>query len=284
MKRFKWLTNLFLIIVFVFLSSPVYSGSAVKLFDTAGVPRGLNIDNNGRITVLPEYDNTIPADYYLYKTIVIPVISSTATIGDEVITVVSSTGVVAGHAITLYEGVNMFQSLVTGTTANTISIASPIDFAFTASALVEAGIWSMNVDGSAVTQIFSIKAPPDAKIHIHTINCSMLAATDMDDGKFGGIAALTNGILFRFIDGITKNLAVIVNNIGFWEIGFDLDYSSKAPAGQYGIRFRRDVPSINGVVVILNSGGQSKFQIHIRDDLTANDLFASTINGHMVND
>lgn len=224
----------------------------------------------------------LPADYYLYKTIATPVISSTAAIGDEVINVVSSTGVAVGHAITFYEGLNMFQSLVTATTATSVTLASPIDFEYTEDALIEAGIWSMNVDGSVTPQIFSIKAPPDASICIHTINCSMLDSSDMDDGRFGGIAALSNGILFRFLNGGTKNLAVIVNNIGFWEIGFVTEYSPKAPAGQYGFKARREVPNINGVTVPLKFGGESKFQIHVRDDQTALDLFACVINGHMV--
>lgn len=275
----KLLKNTLFIIFLMLFCSSVYAGSAVKIFDTAGVPQGIFINDKGFIAAEVRYPVNVPADYYLYQTIATPTISATATIGDEVITVISSTGVVANHAITFYEGSNMFQSLVTGTTATTISLASPIDFAYTASALVEAGLWSMNVNGSVTTQIFSIKAPPTGSICAHTINFTMLDATDMDDGKFGGMAALTHGILFRFINGLTKNLAVIVNNIGFWEIGFITEYSSKAPAGQYGFKGRRNVPQINGVVIKINSGGDSEFQIHIRDDLTTLDLFTSTING-----
>lgn len=256
-----------------------FAGSATKVFDTAGVPRGLKIAEGGQLSIFSEYAEDFPVDYYLYQTVAIPVISTTTTIDDEIITVVSSTGVIAGHVITIYEDTKMFQSLVTAATATTISIASPIDFEFTEAALVETGLWSMNVDGSSVTQIFSIKAPPSATIHIQTIGCSMLSATDMDDGKFGGIAALDNGILFRSINGVTKNLAVIVNNIGFWEIGFDVDYSVKAPAGSYGLRARRYIPEVNGIVITLESGS-SEFQIHIRDDLTDLDLFACVLSGH----
>lgn len=230
-----------------------------------------------------EYPSLLPADYYLYKKVATPVISSTAAIGDAVINVVSSTGVVVNHAITFYEGVNMFQSLVKATTATSVTLASPIDFEYTEDALIEAGLWSMDVDGSTTPQVFSIKAPPESSVHIHTINCSMLDATDMDDGTFGGMAALSNGILFRFLDGVTKNLAVILNNIGFWEIGFSTEYSAKAPAGQYGFKARRKIPEVDGVIVKLPLGGASEFQIHVRDDLTALDLFACTINGHMLN-
>lgn len=256
---------------------------SVKLFDKNGRPRGLNIDDDDTLVIHTEYGHEVPADYYLYQTKATVVLSSATEIGDELIKVVSSSGVVVGHAITFYEGNNMFQSLVTATTPTTVSIASLIDFEYTPDALIEAGLWSMNVDGSSETQIFSIKAPPTSVVCIHTINCSMLDASDMDDAKFGGMDALTHGILFRFVDGIIKNLALIVNNIGFWEIGFKTEYSPKAPAGQYGFRARRHIPEINGVVVRINFGGTSEFQIHVRDDLTDLDLFACVINGHLIN-
>ena len=282
MKR----TYTFLFIGLLVFSTLAFAASAVKLFDTSGVPQGLNIDEEGHLAVHVEFEHSLPADYYLYQTIATPVISSTASVGDIVIDVVSSTGVVAGHVITFYEGISMFQSIVVSTTATTITFASTIDFEYTADSLVEAGLWSMNVNGSVTTQVFSIKAPPLAAIDVHTINLSMLDSSPMDDGLFGGITALApeDGLLFRFVNNITKNLALIINNLGIWEIGFTLDYSEKAPAGQYGLRARRDVPNINGVTVFINSGGESEFQIHIRSNLTDLDLVACTINGHLIVD
>jgi len=137
----------------------------------------------------------------------------------------------------------------------------------------------MAVDGTT-PQIFSIKAPPNATVDIHTINCSMLNTTAMDDGTFGGINQLTNGIILKFIDGFTKNLALIVNNLGFWEIGFSTEYSTKAPAGKYGFKARRHIPIVNGSVLRVKEN--SEFQIEIQDDLTGLDFMAMTIDGHVV--
>lgn len=226
----------------------------------------------------------VPADYYLYQKLAVPVVSSTCSISDTVISVVSSTGVVAGQTITFYEGRNMFQSLVTGTTATTISISSPIDFEYTSEALVETGLRNMNVNGAVTPQIFSIKAPTCSCICIHTINCSILDSSAMDDGMFGGFSQLSNGILFRFINSSpvqSKNLAVIVNNMEFWEIGFDIKYSDKAPSGKYGFKARRNIPEINGVRLNLKAGGTCEFQVHVKDDLTSLDLLACSINGYM---
>ncbi|OYT15315.1 MAG: hypothetical protein B7C24_13705 [Bacteroidetes bacterium 4572_77] len=231
--------------------------------------------------VYVDYKSQLPADYYIYNIQATPSISSNASIDDEVLTVTSSTGVVAGNVITIYEGTVMFQSLVTATTATTISIGSPLDFAFTTAATVETGLWNMNVDGSSTTQIFKIKAPIGTSLHVHVFSLTMLDSTAMDDGKFGGITQLTNGMVGRFVNGMTKNLALIVNNIGFYEAGFNTEYSSKAPAGQYGFRAKRQMADVNGTVMLINGVDGDEFQIHIRDDLTDLDQFACTISGHM---
>ncbi len=231
--------------------------------------------------VLVTYPVKTPADYYLYQTVATPTISSSTNIDDVVLNVVSSAGVVVDQAITIYEGVNMFQSLVTGITGTTITISSPLDFAFTTLALVECGDWNLAVDGSITPQVYKIKIPTITTAHIHTVNISILDSSDMDDSTFGGLPQLTNGILFRFVDTIEKNLALIVNNIGFWESGFDTNYADKAPAGQYGFKARRDIWKANGTVLQLIGSTNDEFQIHVRDDLTGLDLLACTINGHM---
>ena len=176
-----------------------------------------NVHNNsiGALTTTNKFANYIPADYYMYKTNVTPSITSAVTLWDTTLYVNSASGITGGDVITVYEQDKMFQTLVVtaSTTANTISIQAPIDYAFTSAAVMEVGDWNMAVDGSSTPQTFSIKAPPLADIDFHTLNVSMLDATAMDDGKFGGIAQLTNGLIYRYNDGMNKNLALIVNNL-----------------------------------------------------------------------
>jgi len=223
-----------------------------------------------------------PVDLYLYKTAATPTITSDASIGDLTLTVDAVTGVVVGHAITLFEGDRIHQNIVTVASGTTITLAAPLDYAYTTATTVETGAWNMAVDGSSTTQVYSIHAQPLANLMVHQINCSILDSTAMDDGKFGGIAALTNGIIMKYDDSIKKHLAVIVNNLGFWEIGFDAEYSDKAPAGQYGFKARRDLDRVSGTVLELTGSDSAEFQIHVQDDLTDLDLMACTINGHIV--
>ena len=161
---------------------------------------------DGGLSVINDYPGLIAVDIYLYRNETTLTISSDTNVDDIVINVVSTAGLVAGEAITFYEGINISQNLIISFTATTVTISAPLDIAYTTAAIVECGPWNMAVDGSVTEQTFSVKAPPLADLDIHSISGSMLASTpaSMDDGKFGGIAALTNGILIKYTDGIHK--------------------------------------------------------------------------------
>jgi len=239
------------------------------------------LSRNGSLNVSPEYKADIPVNYYLYQAAATPTITSSTAVDDYTINVDDTTGVSAGDAITIFEGVNIFQSIVISTTGTSITFASPIDNIFTSSAILETGSWNLNVNGSVTPQIFSFRALTTSNIHIHSINCTMLDASAMDDGLFGGLTALTNGVVFRLKDGYTKNTALITNNLGFIEQGFDLTYASKAPAGQYGLRTKKVIPDVGGIIYELDATENGEFQVIIQDDLTGLDQFACTINGYI---
>lgn len=237
---------------------------------------------DGAINVSPEYKNDVDANYYLYRLDAEPTLTSDTLLDDTVLNVDSTTNVSIGDAITLYEDINMFQSLVVATTANTITLASPIDGVYTTSAEVEVGPWNMAVDGSITPQTFYIKSPPNARFHIHTVDGTILDQSAMDDALFGGIPALTNGILFRQVNGTTKQLALIVNNVGFFEFGFENEYADKAPSGYYGFRFRKKVPEINGIIIDITYTDRAQKQLIIRDNLTDLDQFTNIVHGHII--
>lgn len=241
-----------------------------------GNPEKINNEVTQKVAIVGLHK--IPADFYLYNKIVDLTITSAVAIDDLIINTSSTVGLTNGDVITFYEGSWIFQNIVKSFTANTVTLNTKIDYAFTTSAIVETGAWNMAVNGSVTPQVFSFKAPITGIINVHTINVSMLDASDMDDGKYGGLTQLANGVDWRFVDGVTKHLAVIVNNLGFKEIGFDLDYTTKAPAGQYGLHARRYINKINGTILYLS--GDGTFEVHINDDLTGLLLHTVTINGH----
>lgn len=240
-------------------------------------------DDNGTVSKLNVNiveKSFLPADFYLYKTILNVTLTADCVVGDKVLNTSDTTGATAGDVITLYEGSRIFQNIVASVALNTITLVSAIDYTYTSSATIDIGDWNMAVDGSVTPQVFSLKAPFEGSFNIKTVNVSMLDSTDMDDAKFGGIPQLTNGLVFRGVSSYQeKHFAVIVNNLGFWEIGFDIHYSDKAPAGQYGFRARRSIDNINGVMLKLIY--DAEFQVIVSDDLSDLDLLAITINGYI---
>ncbi len=227
-----------------------------------------------------KYASKEPVDFYLYKTTTTPNITSQATIWDVALTVDSIANIIDWQAITIYEGAKMFQSIIISSTWTTINIASWLDFAFTTSAIVEIWDWNMAVDWTTPVE-FSIKAPPLANIKVTQTNISMLWSSVMDNWKFWSLIQLSKGINFRTVNWLHKNLATVVNNTWFSEIGFKNQYADKAPAWKYWFESKRDILSSNWTVLKLVWKENSKYLIIVQDDLTGLDNFACTINWHL---
>ncbi len=237
------------------------------------------------VCVYREYHPEEITNLYLYsKTAVInPAITSTASIGDYTLTVDTNASLVNGMAITIYEGSSIYQSLIRSTAETTITMASPVPYAYTAAATVDCAVWKANVDGSETEQVFTIKPPPNKAIDVHSIRFTITDGTTMDSAKFGGITELTNGLLAAIsTDGVLTPVAILVNNIGFAEQGFTLEYDPKAPAGVYGIRASLNVFTTAGTIIRLDGTKNQELQVIVRDDLTDLTLVDINIGGHIM--
>lgn len=241
---------------------------------------GNEITYDNPLNVIQKFRSEPHSNLYLYRTDAEPSLTSGTNVNDVTINIDSNTNVSNGDAITIYEDNRIFQSLVVSSTTTSITMASKIDYTFTTNAMVEVGPWNAAVDGSSTEQVFSIKAPMSATLAINSVSGTILDGSDMDDAKFGGLSALSNGIIYRLQDGDVLQLALIVNNIGFFEYGFNIEYADKAPAGSYGFRFRRDLVNINGSVLSLTS--DHELQLIVRDDLTDLTQFTTITNGRLI--
>jgi len=249
---------------------------------TATPKNMLSEKGNFQVEIQDQYTESV--DLYAHIDKVNPSITVDTTLYDESIVVDSIASVAPGDVILICEGNRFYQSIVASAAVLTINLASPLDFAFTTAAIVHIGTWNLAVDGSGTTQIAHILPPTTAEIDIYQINVSITDNVDMDSAKFGGIAALTNGILFRVVNSTIKNLPLVVNNIGFSEQGFNIQYDPKAPAGVYGFQAKKNYHEINGISIRLDGSTNDEFQCLIRDDLTDLTLFDITVNGHIVQD
>ena len=277
------------IILVILCTSLLYAQSRFEQVQIQAVndTDGTTVENlrsqNGYLQIYNNWGTDIFSNLFLYRLDTIPILTESISLGDDTLNVVSTTGISVGQVITIYECSCINQSLVVATTATQIIMSTGSDHNFSDTALVEVGTWEMNVDGSITPQTFYIKAPPEAEFHIYTVNGTILDATVMDDSRFGGIlGGLTNGIVYQFENDIEKKVAaIIVNNTGFYEFGFETNYSTKAPAGLYGFQFRVNIPQRNGVIVKIEGADNGKFELIVRDDLTELDQMTTVAIGHL---
>ena len=144
-------------------------------------------------------------------------------------------------------------------------------------------ITDMAVNGSVTTQVFQIGpvfGASTSTIDITRVMGHMLDSTAMDDGKFGGITALTNGIVLRKNDGVISNLWNVKTNADLTLICDDFNYSEKAPGGQFGANFKNTYAGqgAHGVVLELLPG--EYLELLVQDDLTGLDEFTMMAQGH----
>lgn len=209
-------------------------------------------------------------------------LTTSYVINTKIVVVASATGASVGDAIEISENGRLFQSIITNIATNTITMASPTDQAFTTGAVVTFGEWDFaQANGSVTPVVYKIKPPVGVKWDITKLNFSFTDDTTMDDGKFGGITALTSGLIFRAVDGYTKQMGIISNNAGFREYGFECQYSDKAPAGLYGYNGNLKIKD-TGVVMRLNGDTGDEFQIIVNDNLTGLTKLAFVCQGHTV--
>ena len=105
--------------------------------------------------------------------------------------------------------------------------------------------------------------------------------TAMDDAKFGGIAALTNGIVLRRNNGFIENIWNAKTNADLALICCgQFAYTEKAPAGSFGARFCDTFAGQGnqGVAILLEA--DDVLELLIQDDLTLLQEFRMLAEGH----
>ena len=237
------------------------------------------------LDVLPQDPEYIGFNLYLCSQLAETTLASNATLNGNTIVVTNATGFATGKAINISQGNRIFQSLITNVTGTTITLASPLDYAFTTGAIVETGNWNLNQNGSVTPVIFKIKPPSGVKFHITAISITITDDGTMDDSKFGSLAALANGIVCRRVNGNIANFFLITNNRGFYQTGYDYQYNDRAGGtGAYGFLARKKIREVNGNIISLNGATDDELQIIVRDNLTGLTEFTVQAHGHIVED
>lgn len=249
-------------------------------------------DNNlmaGGTEVFVQDNDTEPVDLYFHNvlstfTIATNTTASGLTQGALNYDFIATTGhsITSGAEIILKDTDNLLFGEVMTVSGDTITLDRPIDKIYVASTTTgEIVTTNMNVDGSSTEQIFNIEAGA-TPIFIRRFIVTMTQASPatMDDGKFGGITALTRGCVFRIVNSFQKTILNIKNNGDFAQWSYDTTYTDNAPQGQTGFRCRTTFGGADKHGVILEIKDDDELQWIVQDDLTSLTTLKISVQGN----
>ena len=230
-------------------------------------------------------------DLHLSRLVQAIAITTATSVDDTMVTITSAAEPTDGNIACFKEAQAFYQGTILSHAANgsdwDVVLDTPLDFAYTVLGGCSERDINLAVDGSATTQVFSLSPSGLAagtKWDVTRMMGQIIDESSMDDAKFGGMAALPKGIVFRKVDGITKNIFNAKTNGDMKAHMYDVAYSDKAPAGFTGLAFRRSFAGQdkNGVVIRLEGDTDDQFQVLIQDDLTELVDFQVIAQGHIV--
>lgn len=195
-----------------------------------------------------------------------------ASAGDTTINVADTTGFTVGDLVRLSDTTVTERShfhIVAVSAGVSLTLNRPIDNDFEVGDDVTEVQIGMNQNGSLASPIsFRVTPSSSERFQITRIMTTMLDDSSMDDGKFGGLNALTNGVAIRTVtNGVTRTLTHWNSNADLKEDMYDVTYSAKAPAGQFGLSSRWTFTK-GEFVVDLDGATSDYFEVLIQDDLT----------------
>ena len=251
---------------------------------------GMNakVESNGALAVNVQDQHSQVFDIIFKQSTDSTTLSVDASKGDLTLTLTSVIGFTAEKEVVILaaDGV-VIVSQVGAPVGNVITIDTPLPYDIVASTVVSSAITEMNVNGSVTPQSFKVGPVGLESVDITRIIGVILDSTAMDDEKFGGITALTNGVVFRKYDSSEDkfvNYWNVKSNGNIALLSYDTKYIEASPAGVEGFRFRYTVAGqeMHGVTIRLNEGDY--LEILIQDDLTGLNCFRVLAQGHLVMD
>ena len=226
---------------------------------------------------------------YAFKAAAAVTLSADVARGDYILNLVAGHGAIAGHTILIRELNHQYQGRVVSVSTDALTMDTPFGYPYTTGADANRGIVNMNVDGSSTKQEFYVTAPPTAGVDVHRHIIVIEDQTAMDTALFGGITALTKGVVIaaRDSDGELIQVQQAIRSNGEWaERAYDVTYDSKAPSGFFGLRVRRSWGGLDksGAVPHMSGGltDAMKIVVIVQDLLTSLDSFRIIFQGHYV--
>jgi hypothetical protein len=255
--------------------------------DENAVYRNVPVDTKGQLAVNVHDQTSRSLDFFFGRLDDLTTLSAQADPEDTTITLTSTTGFVDGTVVGIFsaddDSITYLGTQVGAPAGSVITLDTPIDQEMQINSAVAGTTTNMAVDGSSATQTFQIGPVGAGSVDIVDVTRIMghiLDSTVMDDGKFGGITALTNGVVLRHNNSVIHNIWNVKTNADLALLCYDFRYADNAPGGQYACNFRNTYggQGAHGVVLELQPG--DFLEILIQDDLTGLDDFKMMAQGH----
>jgi hypothetical protein len=261
---------------------------------------GSKIWGSKDVDVFTQDQTTPPIEYFLTQLVNAVTITTAQAETDNTIILQAGHGVLEGELIEIYSEETLgsgevfkrfIQVRVVDVATNTIRIGQFIGFALDPANIVFSNRVTddLNVLGSlASPKRFRMGPPNGFKWDLTRLMVAMILDSLPDDGLFGNVAQLTNGIFFGFEGDESKNYLVnIFANAGFRSTAYDVNYATRSvPAGSYGLSVRKTFAGRDkyGVAIRLFGETNDEFVMYVQDDLTDLVEFKIKIMGHIVED
>ena len=254
----------------------------VKLMDNDGLPihtfRGLSVH------VADTHDRPINEFFHQDNDITTTLAVATSS-QDTQVEVVSAVGFSVGDALYIHSEIDeRSHPEITAIVGNVFSIDRPLDSSAPIGSVVEHLDFNLNVDGSTTPVSFRMEPHDGEEWHIRRFTVSMIHAAAADDSKFGGITALTNGIVLRRYDGVSGRFATFTSwkiNADMASDAYDVSYGDKAGAGKYSTRVRFSIYVATGATPKIDGAVGDYLEVLVQDDLTGLDALELKGQGHI---
>lgn len=172
-------------------------------------------------------------------------------------------------------GARNFQTRVLNVTGDVIIVGHPAGIGASVANIIKAE--RINVDlavtGSLVSPIeFKIEAFSNLVFDLQVFSITMITDSAPDDGKFGDLDALPNGLYFgQRKSTLWGYLTNLIDNGEIAAFTKGISYSARTvPLGSYGISSHKSLngPDGSGVVVRLNGSTGDRLSAFVQDDLS----------------
>jgi len=206
--------------------------------------------------------------------------------GSRDVTLTSPANFAVGQCLRIIDPVidRYYYGRITGLSGSVATLNTPLDATYTAGSQIITANGNMAVDGSVTPVIFKLRhgAPSIGKTIIITrlmIGCVTDSKVDLN--KFANIDVLLNGLVFRILNGHTKNLLTLNANIDLATIAYDFTvHSATNPQqGIDGFVCRFTLTKLGTTLRIEPTGN---FEVIVQDDLTDIDRYSVYAEGYEV--